>query len=559
MKTLRLSLVLLFAATWMNTASAQTDPPFEGLRFLSFSADGKAYIPAYISGTFSYSFSRESNAFLVVNLTKDWLPDEMVETNLVTPISGTNWWSVNPTNSVLGEIFSRAWVCKDSNGNVTASGNETTYYQDAIVPFLGKGTLTNLGLTGVAAEMELVIAGDPAFTNDVVVKFTISAVDADTGLPIPDEDITLGNGVTNGVAWAKFADNTTNSATPGITGHSNWTATVSATIYRADIWVDEIAWFGTDTNLLLAAAAAAAPGESATINAERVFSETTTNAITGTTAHTVVGKWVTLRADPEGATKYEWEIGGPTVSNFVGGATSGGPVYGMTTNSRWVSFAGWQPSTNTIKLTVTIGGMEMKRECKFKVEDPFVQITTVPGNIALDANHLEAQLVSLHFGDAGGNPGVKFTHNGSVLDGSFQWVQIVNSGVSKLKKGGNQWTMTGAGLDTRYPYSSRDETSDSPSVAGYEEDTQVAEGLDNLAYEEVEANDSFTMYLMFKPFGGVWVPVQQVDWDWNAKAVKGPTGWDFPNAPTKNVPAAMRATGWPTWNTNVKDAIWWQE
>lgn len=249
MKKLRFSLVLLFAATWLNTARAQTDPPFEGLRFLSFSAGGNAYIPAYISGTFSYSFTRESNAFMSVSLTKDWLPDLMVETNLVPTLHGTNWWSVDPTNSALGEIYSRAWVGKDTNGDVTFSGNETSYFQDAIVPFLGKGNLTTLGLTGVASEMELVIAGDPAFTNDVVVKFTVSATDADTGLAIPDAAITVGGAsVTNGVAYQSYSEHTTNDVTPAITGHSNWTATLSATIIRWGFSSEDFAYLGTDPN-----------------------------------------------------------------------------------------------------------------------------------------------------------------------------------------------------------------------------------------------------------------------------------------------------------------------
>lgn len=584
MKTLRFSLVLLFAASWLPATHAQTAAPFEGLRFKKFNAtfENSYFTPnGLTNGTFFYlayhltcenKIEDGTNAYRHLKLNGYWDPSNGNHTGLSPAVEATNRFAIG-TDSVVGALTDDGLKTYLDGEDLTSYGavnSQPSEFQLPFQPFLGSGAMNiqNVGsFTNVSAELELVIAGNPNFTNDVVVKFTVSAKDADTGLDIPDADITLGTVVTNGIVWAKFADNTTNDATPTITGHSNWTACVSATIYRANIWVDEIAWFDTDTNSsggstgpVFTAAAAAAPGSPAIVFLQTLFTEKKTNAITGTTANTVVGKRVILYADPEGATKYEWTIGGPAVADFVGDGTAGGPDSDFATNGRYANFAWWKPGTNTVKLKVTVGGMDMERECKFTVEDPPVAVTTAAGNIALDSSHGDALGDSLHFGDAGDNPGVEFSHDGHLLLGNFKWVQIVNSSVSKLKKAGNQWTLTGSGLDTVYPYGTEIRATDSPLLEGYYDEAGGGREPLSGAYEEVEVNDSFTMYLMYEPLGGgVWVPLKQVDWDWNAKAVNVAGGWSFPVAPTKNVPAAIRATGWPTWNKNVKDAIWLAE
>jgi hypothetical protein len=276
-----------------------------------------------------------------------------------------------------------------------------------------------------------------------------------------------------------------------------------------------------------------------------------------------VGKRVTLIANPAGAAEYKWTIEGPTVSDFVQSGSSGGPVFDFPKTNRIVNFAWWKPSTNTVTLDVTIGPMTITTKCIFVVAEPLVSLTTTVGAVTVDENHEEALgLTSLHFGDAGLNVGVRFQHTGNAPGaniGSLIWVQIANSGVSKLKKSGNAWKMSASGLDKTFPYSDLNSTSDSPAVLGYDEESGLAESLGG-AYDEVEVNDSYTMYLMYQPYSigndSVWVPIKQVDWGWNARAVRGESGWGFPLVPTISVPPAIRATGWPSWTKSAQDATW---
>ncbi len=349
-----------------------------------------------------------------------------------------------------------------------------------------------------------------------------------------------GGGVTNGVAWAKFADNTTNGATPDITAHDNWTASAGAAILRAEIHVAETAYFANTPY----------PNTYTTVAMP--------NHINDQTNTTVVGKKMVFTAKPDGADSYEWGVGGSTVSNFVVTATNGGPVFDFPKTNQTLTFAWWKPGTNVVTLKVKIGGQEMNRTCTFIVVDPPISVTTEAGNIALDNNYPNFTGESLHFGVRGDNPGVKFTHNHSVFSpGNFQWVQIVNSSVSKLKKqSGSNWKLTASGLDGEYPLSTDNKVTDSPVITGWDDEAQQGESL-GAYYTEVSADDSFTMFLMYKPErNDVWVPFKQVDWTWNARAVNGTDGWTFPLAPTSNVPAAVRATGWPSWNKIAQDSTW---
>ncbi|NBV21899.1 MAG: hypothetical protein EBS05_08255 [Proteobacteria bacterium] len=470
----------------------------------------------------------------------------------------TNTFNIS-SNGVVGALIDDGLKTYLDGLDLTfygAANPPSSEFQLPFLPFLGKGSnnIPNVGtFTGVSGVQELVIEGDPAFTNDVVAVFTISATDTDTGEPIPDADIVIAvENVTNGVAYASFMEHSTNAVGVDITGHDNWTAILSAAIIRAEIWVDEVAWFGVDTNSS-GSGGCADPETGGTI----LLVQAPMIDLSDKTKPSVVGKNMTLRAFPLAAQSYSWSIGGSTVSNFVVGATNGGPVFEFPTNNQTITFAWWKPGTNTITLITNFRGKTMQRKCKFEVADPPVSVSTDTGTIALDSNHPDSLADSLHFGTPSGNPGVRFTHTGTPQIGAFQWVQIANSSVSKLNKSGNHWKLTASGLDSGYPYSPNNPADDSPLVEGYNDEAGGSrEPLDG-AYNDVEANDSFTMYLMYMPGGNdVWVPIRQVDWSWSARAVNGEGGWSFPVAPAKNVPAAIRATGWPTWNQNVVDSNW---
>ena len=361
---------------------------------------------------------------MILDFTKTWLVEEMVETNLVLTIHGTNWWLVNPTNSSLGDIYSRLWVGKDTNGIATEPFEETVYYQNAISPFLGKGNLTNVmgwsRLAGVSAEMELVIAGDPAFTNDVVVKFTITATDKDTGEAIPDADITVGGAsVTNGFAWQSYKEHTTNDVTPTITGHANWTAELSASVIRLELTAEPFAFFTTDTNPppLLAAMAAAAPATNTVVLADDLritgtVSDARLEKMANTTNQTKIGSRIVLimKATNEESvlSGFGWQIEGDPLQDFVkedydrlivetNGVTvttnlvrdmRGFRVAVVKTN-QLVKLHWWKPGTYTVTASCKLMGKPQTATCKFVVEAPAATasiLTVGVGNVSVVTN-----------------------------------------------------------------------------------------------------------------------------------------------------------------------------
>lgn len=612
MKILRFSLLLLSAAIWLQTAHAQTEPPVEGLRFLSFGASGKASLPPEISGTFSYSFSRTSNAFMILDFTKTWLVEEMVETNLALTIHGTNWWLVNPTNSSLGDIYSRLWVGKDTNGIATEPYEETVYYQNAISPFLGKGNLTNVmgwsRLAGVSAEMELVIAGDPAFTNDVVVKFTITATDKDTGEAIPDADITVGGAsVTNGVAWQSYKEHTTNDVTPVITGHANWTADLSAGIYRLTLEGSGFLFLDVDTNstappdpnsfgtnLLASAPATASQANQSGTNTNTVplilyshpfqpISVPATNEL-----KTLIGAKMTftgkLPATDAGAvfTNFQWTIGGTTVSNFFIGTnyvtnTSGTietqhvgqavAEYPKTNQS--VTFAWWKPGKAVVKFDCKINGKDASAQCEVNVSKPPASIRAVgDGEILSDIGPVtigrvytaeDGSTARIKLGLAlPTNRGVMFIIREKLNYHQFGWIQVIKSSARTTYRDqkvetidGQVFTrtnrvVTASGLDGEPLLGFSDPYDDSPkdAFASRVEDGNLGASID----------DKFTLSLMFNPGGaGVWVPLESVDWGWKVALTNSTTPWgpntNWPNKLT--VEPVNKLPGFPSWNKKV--------
>ena len=76
--------------------------------------------------------------------------------------------------------------------------------------------------------------------------------------------------------------------------------------------------------------------------------------------------------------------------------------------------------------------------------------------------------------------------------------------------------------------------------------------------QQLKQADSFSTYLMYKPTGGVWIALKQIDWSWSETATKSGGSWTAPTsaqpAPTSKTPSGDDV--FPTWvNTanNYKD------
>ena len=516
---------------------------------------------------------------MILDFTKTWLVEEMVETNLVLTIHGTNWWLVNPTNSSLGDIYSRLWVGKDTNGIATEPFEETVYYQNAISPFLGKGNLTNVmgwsRLAGVSAEMELVIAGDPAFTNDVVVKFTITATDKDTGEAIPDADITVGGAsVTNGFAWQSYKEHTTNDVTPTITGHANWTAELSASVIRLELTAEPFAFFTTDTNPppLLAAMAAAAPATNTVVLADDLritgtVSDARLEKMANTTNQTKIGSRIVLimKATNEESvlSGFGWQIEGDPLQDFVkedydrlivetNGVTvttnlvrdmRGFRVAVVKTN-QLVKLHWWKPGTYTVTASCKLMGKPQTATCKFVVEAPAATasiLTVGVGNVSVVTN-----ADGIAFVEIGTGPGAVWLEGNEARNGQLGWTQIVPSGVR---------TTTFADGTTLKINSSGVEGNDHPTKIGWSFKDFPAAQI-HAGATKIEFRDSFDLYRVYLPNGpGLWVPVMQYKWTINLDATLVNGTWQFS---TNNIGPPVEVNPilqMPAWDRKLKPLV----
>ena len=80
-----------------------------------------------------------------------------------------------------------------------------------------------------------------------------------------------------------------------------------------------------------------------------------------------------------------------------------------------------------------------------------------------------------------------------------------------------------------------------------------AEVLPNSGYVRCERSDSFRMWMMFEPPGGIWVPLRAVDWRWHGIATNGPSGWGLASSPDDHTvnPPDFPTENYPLWNSDV--------
>ncbi len=280
-----------------------------------------------------------------------------------------------------------------------------------------------------------------------------------------------------------------------------------------------------------------------------------TNNITGQTNTVIVGEQVALTCqfvDPATGlpssiapiTNYQWSIPGTYVSNYVTTVTNG-TVYYLTnasdfTNSSityyWVEGSGGSPLE--VQCTAIAQGVTMTAKAKFNVTRPTASLTaSITGAIALDNNFLNNEF-ALHFG---WNPvGIIFDYT-ATNSGTWDFAQLMdNFLVRQRDPADGQWyRVQGSGLDTVFPYPRfrPPGTSDSPGVPVLPDAAAVT------------VDWSFTMYLMFKPTGGIYVPIRKIGWGWNAAATRNVT-WGSPTGAPYVDANDTDATNHPQWTDN---------
>ena len=282
-----------------------------------------------------------------------------------------------------------------------------------------------------------------------------------------------------------------------------------------------------------------------------------------------------------------WSIAGNCVGSYVCNydpnnvvATSGQVYAPLLTNSD-VSFMwcdGGDPNLKTpdpdvptvdiVKYTPYICGMPSTVSTTFNVLRPVASVSTQTSSTNLHRNLIDASL-DVEF-RSNNTEGISFDCTSLrepkyFTGGTLEWIQIDNNQRTSYES--NDMTtwhhVQSQGLDdmTGFPFNpetapldptSRLYTTDSPGFTNMTDD-----------YHFIKAVSSFTMYLMYEPFGSNnLVPLRNISWFWNASDTRTGAGtWADPPTSGNNVnppnpdhpvnPVDANCTTFPTWSTAV--------
>jgi hypothetical protein len=319
----------------------------------------------------------------------------------------------------------------------------------------------------------------------------------------------------------------------------------------------------------------------------QIVDANTGTVLTGQTNEVIVGQQMNLKCQLMISnevitvfplTNFQWTVPGFAISNYVVAAgASSAVVYTNfpTTKSNVVFYWVDGASNRAVQCSATAQGKTFTAQATFNVLRPTGQIMVFTGTIAVDANYNngQASFFALHYGTASLMPGIAgilFTNQVTMPPGNnynygntsftVEWIQEVNSSSRQFQTNtaGGAWyerqiaLETNSVLDTGYPYPG--------SVSSSEAIDAPAESLDNSTnsvWKTVSTSDNFTMWLMFKPAGGQWVPLKGVTWTWAGTAILNaiPTNgnyWSLTGSSNGNAtPTNSDSTTYPQWNDNI--------
>ncbi|MDB6122464.1 MAG: hypothetical protein JWQ71_1457 [Pedosphaera sp.] len=278
--------------------------------------------------------------------------------------------------------------------------------------------------------------------------------------------------------------------------------------------------------------------------------------VPGLTDSALVGERVTLICNlvvPDGSaapaiTNFSWSIQGYVVSDYIADNSTGRVEAVFSLKNAAVSYCWVNGGEKQVRCTADVNGTRLMARTSFNVIKPTAEIITRTGAVAVD--EWPARL-ELHFGGETG-PGIEFSNQrADTYGGVMQWVQTATA-LRKRQLNDSTWQRwAGSGLDTVYPYETRDPVSDYPGTP-----------LRNDCLKK-SIWDSHEMWLMFKPPGAdsIFVPLRAVRWYWTGSATRGATGWTLdPRSVAHSVnPKDYETTSFPTWTNNVANSDWTNE
>jgi hypothetical protein len=265
----------------------------------------------------------------------------------------------------------------------------------------------------------------------------------------------------------------------------------------------------------------------------------------------IVGQAINLTAQTCGGTfsNFLWNVDGSTFSYYIANDSIGVVETDFTLTNSTVDFYWKDGGPKQVSVSAVCSNINFSTSVTLTVLRPTAPITTKTGTVGLDGG-------ALHFGfnTLISLVGISFTNTVTMPTGyynsgdtnfSIRWTQKIGSTVRRLQTNdaSGAWYSRRATdvLDTHYDYGFDDypETSDSPF-----------QGLGGTAYKSASVSDSFTMFLLFRPAGGEWVPLRQVDWSWGAAANLVGATWVLTSTNNAVNPADSDSTAHPEWTDN---------
>ncbi len=273
--------------------------------------------------------------------------------------------------------------------------------------------------------------------------------------------------------------------------------------------------------------------------------------ITNSTTNTIVGAQVNLSANvqPSGLNPtYQWTVPGNPIKNYTEDTSSAAviPLTSADTTGQSVSFY-WVGGGQGLGVScaVTVSGCTCTANATVNVARPTCTVTTSTGKVGLYQRKDGSWLLGYEA------PGIAFwqttTEPPGFTSGTTQWVQVIDNTLRTVEDTAGNWSILDKAsdvLDTTYPYSTF-------GPGGDPEDSPF-QGLIGGDLRDT-ASDSFSMYLMYMPgCGGIYVPLQEVDWNWSGAASWSGNSWKLDAASNNANPVGFDCRTEPEWLDNIR-------
>lgn len=410
-------------------------------------------------------------------------------------------------------------------------------------------TATYVAEDNITTKIELLTGGRALSTTENLVVLTITARDQDAWYPaeqtsdiavIPPEDITvLGEHPdADDRLWKMLADSQTLDVTPVVpASHTNYAFTVSATKLKLKIMRNgediagkkQIVWVGQPINL-------------------------------------------TCELDNSSFTisNFTWTVPGNSISNYVYTTETAEVVTQYPKTKASVGYYWIQDlASGDVTVTATLNGFTLQAKVLFEVRRPSATLRLTPKwqvEVSTDfCGYLQGTGVPrLQTGKKCTTNDVGMLYEfilqdlkGFQSDYEFQMVQIVTTDIKRnlpeVNGVRNSQEVLIRGLDAIYPYKSWA----GPSEYGYADDTPH-ELLFDVLWVYHYRRDQFECHLMFKPSGGIPVPIKLAAWNWKGQAAyqSNPAGWYGVVPYVHPQPAlGVENLSYPTWTNNAGNWI----